>query len=138
MKHISELVRPQAPVWIVDISNDPITNLKRTLEADALFIASWGIVLRGMIIFKNDLDEIITAGRYKSYFISLTAGLDETGPFIDPTNGNRVYPDADGMVPDNTILRYDGLMYKLNSDVNINTEVLNYIAAADLNGEFDV
>ncbi len=138
MKHVSTLARQQSPVWVVDISNDPITDLKRTLEADALYIASWGVVLRGMIIFKDNLGNTITAGRYKSYFISLTAGLDETGPFIDPETGDRVYPDTDGMVPDNTILRYDGLMYRLNSNVNINAEVLNYIAKADLNGEFDV
>lgn len=139
MKNINELTRLPQPVWIVNISNDPISGLGRVFESDGLYISSWGITLRGMIYFKDGSgDKITNVIRYKPYFIELVASVDSTGPFIDSTTGDRVYPDSNGEVPDNTILRYDALMYKLNQNVNINTEVLAFITSADANHEFDI
>lgn len=140
MKNINELIREtNPPLWQVNISPDPITKLNRLLEADALYIANWGITLRGFIYFLDaEGNKITDQVRLKPYSFQLVAGTNNDNlVLIDPATGDRVYPDENGEVPDESILRYDALMSKLNQLVNINEEVINFIHSADLNQEFD-
>ena len=134
----ADLVRLPVPVWSVSISNDPITQTPRLFQSDGLYIASWGITLRGLVYFLNPDGSKITAGRFQPYLVELTAGLTIDGPFIDPNTLLRVYPDANGNLPDGTILRYDALMSMIDQNVNINSEVLAFITSADADGEFNI
>lgn len=138
MKSILEFNTPIIPIWDVNISNHPITGQPRKVVVEGGLHIMWDAVSLNTVVYCCDSEgNILTDSGYSGTPKPLVAYNSERGPFINPVNGARIYPDENGMLPDNTLLRYSIILDMMSEENVMNDIVLSFISAADSNGEFN-
>lgn len=141
MKSIYEQSYQVEPVYSIDISIDLITGKRRRIESPELSINSTSIYLQCTVFYLDGNGDKIISERLKSYQKRLSADNKESGPWVNPLNGER-YEIVDNEVPDDAVLRYTFLknIFNGNNPVHLKAMIESFVANADAEPykEFDI
>lgn len=150
MKTAQQIAQPQIARWQLEISRDPVSNMRRKVKGYDLKFLRRSVELVCEVSWLDESgNEIVNETRFEPYPVILRAYCDENGPFIDPSTGQRVIAILDTnnqsttynqyIFPDSTITRYAAIMGLCATKLYaIDEEVYGFIQSADANHEYDI
>lgn len=138
MKNISEFNIEQEELWALEISLDPVTGQRRKVIGNKFEWDKNAIVLHCTVLFLKQDGTVNENKRFAGYKVYLTCYNNSNGPFIDPSTGDVVLPDANNEVPSDSKTRFSAIV-TMSEDFSIfKNIVLGFKQSADSNGEFDI